>query len=117
MMPEGTGSRRNGVRFTFPHGNVRATTLLASYIDTGVFTDARAPLPTRLLLSEYVVVCAWTGDEAWYAAGAAAMEGHARPCAARTAAAAAVGRAGRSRLQGAPRYRPAVRGTTSGRVW
>lgn len=41
------------------HGHVRVTTLVPSYIDTGMFAGARAPLLTPLLEPGYVVERAW----------------------------------------------------------
>lgn len=50
------------------HGHVRVTTLIPSYIKTGMFEGARGPLLTPLMEPEYVVNKAWT----------ALMEGKAR---------------------------------------
>ena len=50
------------------HGHVRVTTLIPSYIKTGMFEGARGPLLTPLMEPEYVVNKAW----------AALMEGRAR---------------------------------------
>ncbi|MGW6171977.1 SDR family NAD(P)-dependent oxidoreductase [Arthrobacter sp. NPDC055138] len=50
------------------HGHVRVTTLIPSYIKTGMFEGARGPLLTPLMEPEYVVHRAWT----------ALMEGKAR---------------------------------------
>lgn len=41
------------------HGHVRVTTLVPSYIRTGMFDGARAPLLTPLLDPQYVVERAW----------------------------------------------------------
>ncbi|HET6912952.1 MAG TPA: SDR family NAD(P)-dependent oxidoreductase [Rhodanobacteraceae bacterium] len=41
------------------HGHVRVTTLIPSYIKTGMFAGARGPLLTPLLEPEYVVDRAW----------------------------------------------------------
>lgn len=41
------------------HRHVRVTTLIPSYISTGMFAGARAPLLTPILAPEYVVERAW----------------------------------------------------------
>ena len=46
------------------HGHVRVTTLIPSYIKTGMFDGARAPLLTPLLEPEYVVDKAWAAMKA-----------------------------------------------------
>lgn len=46
------------------HGHVRVTTLIPSYIDTGMFAGARAPLLTPILRPEYVVDRAWAAMKA-----------------------------------------------------
>ena len=46
------------------HGHVRVTTLIPSYISTGMFAGARAPLLTPILEPAYVVTRAWAAMKA-----------------------------------------------------
>lgn len=46
------------------HGHVRVTTLIPSYISTGMFAGARAPLLTPILEPDYVVTRAWAAMKA-----------------------------------------------------
>lgn len=46
------------------HGHVKVTTLIPSYIKTGMFAGARAPLLTPLLEPDYVVGKAWAAMKA-----------------------------------------------------
>lgn len=46
------------------HRHVRVTTLIPSYIDTGMFAGARAPLLTPILKPAYVVDRAWAAMKA-----------------------------------------------------
>ena len=46
------------------HGHGRVTTLIPSYISTGMFAGARAPLLTPILEPDYVVTRAWAAMKA-----------------------------------------------------